>query len=133
MQTYTQGFIALLSILIMSTVLLATTLSLAQFGIANRYFILDLELKTMSKKLAEGCVEIARIQAYRNQSYTVLHTSPVIVPIGIKTCTIRSVLQSGTNSTIETTGKSGDAVTNLRVVIDSFTGNFLSWSEVPSF
>jgi len=127
------GFIALISILIISAVLLATTLSLAQFGIANRYFILDLELKTVSKKLAEGCVEMARIQTYTDPSYTVLSTSPTLVPLAGKTCTIRLVSRSGNNATIETVGISGSAVTNLRVTLDTRTGNYLSWTELPSF
>ena len=87
----------------------------------------------MSKELAEGCVEIARVQTYSDSSYTVLNTSPVTASIGTKMCTIRSVMHSGANCTIETIGKSGDAVTNLQVVIDTTTGNFLSWNEVPFF
>lgn len=125
------GFIALISVLILSTVLLATTLSLAQFGIANRYFILDLEQKAASVKLAEACVHISRITAYNNPVYVL--TSPVFFEIGGGVCSVYSMSVAGTATTIEATARVGDAVTNLRVVMDHTNGDFLCWREVQTF
>ena len=64
----TNGFIALISILIVSSVLLVTTLSLAERGIAHRFFLLKHEQKSMSEQLAEACIHIARIKAYHGVS-----------------------------------------------------------------
>ena len=124
------GFIALISILILSVVMLSTVLSLAQFGIASRYFILDLENKTVSEKLAEACVHVARISVYNDPTYTV--TSVVMLSIESKMCTIVSVERNGDLSTIETRGESGNAITSLLVVVDNTNGDFISWNEIPT-
>lgn len=131
--TQTGGFIALISILILSAVLLATTLSLAQFGIANRFFILNLEQKTASKKMAEACVQIARIKVYNDPTYTV--TTPFSVTIAGSSCNIYSVYvpTGGSNTTIKTTAINGDTISNLCVVVNNTTGDFSSWKEAANF
>jgi hypothetical protein len=125
-----RGFIALISILIISTVLLATTLSLAQFGIANRFFILDLEQKAGSEKLAEACVHIARVRAYNDPAYDTNVAEPIIVGGGA--CTIHAIDANGDETTIETTATNGRSVTNFRVLVDNTNGDFLEWEEVGS-
>lgn len=122
------GFIALISILIVSAVLLATTLGLAQFGLANRFLIMHLEQKTASEKLAEGCVQMARIKVYNEPSYTV---SLRDVSIAGGTCTINSVTNSGSASTIKVTATEGESISNLCVVVNNTNGSFTSWKEVP--
>ncbi len=125
------GFIALISILIISAVLLVTTLGLAQFGIANRFFILNLEQKASSKKLAEACVHIARIQTYNDPLF--VRNTPLSVPVAGSTCTIISITPSGNDTTvIHTSAQTGEAITNLSVVVDNTEGDFLSWEEVPT-
>jgi hypothetical protein len=126
--TATSGFIALISILIVSAVLLATTLGLAQFGLANRFFIMHLEQKAASKNLAEGCVQMARIQAYNDPSYT---DSLKDVDIAEKTCTIHSVTNSGSATTIKARATEGESISNLCVVVNNTDGSFTSWKEVP--
>ena len=127
------GFIALISILIISAVLLATTLGLAQFGIANRFFILNLEQKASSEKLAEACVHIARIQTYNDPLY--VRNTPLPVSVAGGTCTI--VLIDPDNSdpsktVIQASAQTSEAITNLSVVVDNTDGDFLSWEEVPT-
>ncbi len=126
------GFIALISILILSAVLLVTTLGLAQFGIANRFFILNLEQKASSKKLAEACVHIARIQAYNDP--LLVRDVPLEVQIGDDgaKCLIVSIAPNGSEATLETSAKTGEAVTNLSVIVDNTDGDFLSWEEIPT-
>lgn len=114
----------------MSVTLLATTLSLGQFGLANRFFILDLEMKSVSQKLAEACVNIARIEVYNNPAYSV--TSPITLPVGADSCTLFTITRSSTRSTVEAKGVKGNAITNLQVVIDNMNGNFISWAEIPT-
>ena len=124
------GFIALISILIISAVLLATTLGLAQFGIANRFFILNLEQKASSEKLAEACVHIARIQTYNDPLY--VRNTPLPVSVAGGTCTIISIAPSGNNTVIQASAQTGEAITNLSIVVDNTDGDFLSWEEVPT-
>jgi hypothetical protein len=129
--TAQRGFIALISITIVSVVLFVSTLSLAQFGIASRFFMLDIENKIASEKLAEACVEYAQISVY-NDPYYILDT-PRVVLVGKASCSIISITKNGNESTIRTKGTRGDAVTNLEVVVDTTTGNLLSWEEISTF
>jgi hypothetical protein len=126
------GFIALISILILSAVLLVTTLGLAQFGIANRFFILNLEQKTSSKKLAEACIHIARIQTYNDP--LMVQNTPLEVQIGDAgaKCIIVSVTPNGHQTTLKTTAKTGEATTNLSVLVDNENGDFISFEEIPN-
>ncbi len=128
---HNRGFVALISIIMLSVVLLATTLSLAQFGLANRYFLLELENKNVSVKLAEACVHIARIQVYNNPLHTV--TTAVTLPVDGFECTIVSVDPDSDESTVQARGVMGTAITNLEVVVDSNDGEFISWHEVQNF
>jgi hypothetical protein len=130
MKHHSRGFIALISIIIISVMLLATTLSLAQFGIASRYFILDLENKRASEKLAEACVHIARIQTYNDPEYEV--SSPISYPVGESTCSVYSINSVGDDTTIEAQAQSGDSITNLHVVVDNTNGDFTEWQEMPN-
>jgi len=126
------GFIALISILIISAVLLATTLSLAQFGIANRFFILNLEQKAASEKLAEACVHIARISAYNDPTYRVIPADNGYIEIAGGGCEIYSVSTNSGITIIEATASSSEAITNLSVETDA-NGNFTKWQEVSKF
>lgn len=139
MKTTSPGFIALISIIIISVVLLATTLSLAQFGIASRYFILDLENKNVSEKLAEACIHMTRIYAYNNPKAVMATTS---VRVGDKTCLIMNVFQNPASSTESIlyarawrpstsplAPAQNDSITSLRVVVDNNTGDFHQWAE----
>lgn len=131
-RTSQNGFIALISILILSAVLLTTTLGLAQFGIANRFFILNLEQKSSSEKLAEACVHIARIQTYNDPFF--VRNTPLEVPIGENgaKCDIVSITPNGRETTLIARAKTGEAITNLAVVVDNTNGNFISFEEIPS-
>jgi hypothetical protein len=132
-----RGFIALISVIIISVVLLATTIALAQFGIASRYFILHLEQKAVSEKLADACVHIARIMVYNDPKTD--FDAAVSYPIGDEECSIVSITPDGDESIVEARGVVGDAVTNYSVVIynslatDDDDGEFVSWTEVASF
>ena len=127
----TNGFIALISILIVSSVLLVTTLSLAERGIAHRFFLLKDEQKSMSEQLAEACIHIARIKAYNDSGYTI--SVPESFPIGEETCSIHRVTQAGNETTVEANAQVGHTITNLRVVLNHTQGDFISWEEVPRF
>ncbi len=127
-----KGFVALISIIIISVVLLATTLSLAQFGIANRFFILDLENKRASEKLAEACVHIARVSVYNNSAYEFNSTNARTVPIDTLTCTINSISRNNNESTVVVTAIQHNAITHYRVVIDNTNGSFLTWTELSA-
>ena len=131
MRNEEQGFIALISVLIISSVLLASTLALAQFGIASRFFVLNLEQKAGSQKLAEACLELMRVKVYNNSSYNTLGT----YDIGGGKCTVESIntTGSGTFSTVKVRAAIGpvgtEAVTNLEADIVKASGDVLRVTE----
>jgi Tfp pilus assembly protein PilV len=126
-----QGFIALISILIVSAVLLASTLSLAQFGIANRFFVLNLEQKSTSQKSAEACLEMMRVKVFKDPTYT-SHTRTTYTLPNL-TCDVVSATTSGNVSSVRVSAKSGDAVTNLWALINNTTGSTTKLIEKGSF
>ena len=125
--TSQNGFIALMSITIMSVVLLATTLSLAQLGIVCRYLALDFENKNASEHLAEACVHVARIAAYNNPLTNINNR---VIPVGNEFCTIISITPHSTESTIDAIATRGTAVTTYRVMVNTTDGDFISWNEL---
>jgi hypothetical protein len=128
LQTTQKGFIALFSILIISITLLVTTLSLAQLSIANRFFILTIEQKTMSEKYADACVHIGRIMAYNNPEYST-HTA-MTYTVHDGSCTIHSIISNGTESTMRISATEAGAITYYKIIVDTIDGEFISWNEV---
>ncbi|OGC80485.1 hypothetical protein A2943_02190 [Candidatus Adlerbacteria bacterium RIFCSPLOWO2_01_FULL_51_16] len=127
-----KGFIALISVIIISFVLLITVLSFAQFGIVSRFLLLDLERKEASENLAAACVQVAIIAVYNDSLYEVTDRS---VPVGSEECvlTIEASTPFLGRSQIQTTASSTGATTNLEVVIDSASGVIQTWEELASF
>ena len=126
------GFVALISIVMLSVVLLGATISLAQFGIANRFFILDLENKNVSEQLAEACIHVARIYVYNDPLFN--PQSPVTLSIGEKTCTIHSVIPrspENNESTVNVQATSGNSVTNMQAIFDVRDGRIISLMQLP--
>lgn len=127
------GFIALISILILSFVLLVAVLSLAQFGITSRLFLLDLENKSASEQLAAGCVQVAIIATVNDPLYTL--TTPVPITIDEENergCVLVSVTPNRptTNiSTIQASSTVSGATTNFEVEWDTVDEEIDSWRE----
>lgn len=121
------GFIALMSITIMSVVLLTTTLSLAQLGIVSRYLALDFENKSASEHLAEACVHVARIAAYNNPLTNITNR---VIPVGNESCTILNITPHSNESSIDASATRGSTKTTYHVVVNNIDGNFVSWTEI---
>ncbi len=64
-----RGFIALISVIVVSVVLLLTATILSFSGFYARYNILDSEMKKRSAALADACVDEARIRLAADPAY----------------------------------------------------------------
>ena len=124
-----KGFIALISAIIISTVLLlvATTASLT--GFYGRSNILDSEFKTKSETLAEACVEITLLELANNPLYLGNATSTV----GSEKCYVGVVSTSGGQKTFKTQGIYGNFYTNLEITVNTGDLAVISWVENPVF
>lgn len=64
------GFIALISVIIISFVLLLVSTTLTLTGFSVRFDILNSEFKKVSENIADGCIESARLILAQNNDYT---------------------------------------------------------------
>ncbi len=128
------GFIALISSLIVGLVLLFAVVSLGYIGISGRFLLLDIENKKISEGVAEGCVQYAIIKIVNDSAYAVTdHTEPV----GTFFCGVERVefdVPSPGLSTITASSTVRGAVTNLVVTIDNIPPYTIhSWKEIPVY
>jgi len=127
------GFIALISAIIISVLLLIIAVTIGMTGIFGRFNILDSESKERSSALAEACADMAILKLSGNKDYVLIDPDDHNIPVGSDTCDIYALSTPRTFPiTIQTRGVINKSYTNLIVVIDSdFT--IVSWKEVPTF
>ncbi len=138
-----RGFIALISVLVISFILLGLTAAANTAGFFARFAQLDLAYQQQSYVLAEGCANVALLNLQQNYSYAPTNQQ---ITIGNNACTIVSVTtQSATASskqvTIQTKAQYNHTFTNLSVtatiqnpsVASAYTGADIvitSWQEI---
>jgi hypothetical protein len=117
-----KGFMALISTIIISTILLLVAINLNLSNFYRRANVLDFELKAESSQLAESCLNIAILKIIRDKNYNPNNEN---IKISENYCTIKS--RSG--NTIETTANYKNYITNLIGTIDPHTMNIDSLEE----
>lgn len=114
-----RGFIALMSVIILSAVLLGMAATANTAGFFARFNLLDREYKKTALGLADSCANIALLNLAQNYSYTL--AAPSTVPLDSNTCTIQSVVNLGAPSTssrtvlITTEAHNGQAFSTVEV------------------
>ena len=116
------GFVALMSGIIISVILLLVVTNLSFTSFYSRSDILDSELKERSSSLAEACVDVALINLAQSKPMP-----PNPIPVGSDSCNIISAV----SPVIKTQASFNNAYTNLTITIDS-NYNILSWEETPN-
>src|SRR4051812_28055059 len=123
------GFVALISAIIISAVLLIISTSLSFSGFYGRYDILESELKNRSTNIAEACADMAMLKVTNDSSY---NPNNEVIPIDNANCTIKSVTNNGAQITILIQENYSNYYTNLRILVDSSTFSVISWQEIES-
>ena len=118
------GFIALMSAVILSIILLLIATNLGMTGLYNRFNILDSELKERSSALAEACADTAILKLANNSGYT---GGEIITVSGSDTCTIDSVVTAGT---FTLHANYHNSFTNLQVIVNTTTLAVTHWEEI---
>jgi len=132
-----QGYIALMSVILISATLLVLTFALGTAGFYSRFNVLDFENKKVSIFLAESCATTAMVHVAQDSSAYPgsIPASGEQVSVGTgKTCRICSV--AGSNPyTIVTRSVYNNAYTNLTVTGTLGASNFIvnSWDEQASY
>ena len=131
--SYSRGFIALISILVLSVALLIGVVSLAQYGITTRYALLDLERKATADSLARACLDLVRVAVVNDPAYT---SSGKNVSVGSAICRVEQVLANTPSagfSRAVTSASSTGATTNLKAEINTATGAITKLEELPTY
>lgn len=134
---YQSGYIALVSVIIMSAVLLLLIVAVSGTSVLSRLNVLTYQYKEVSRGLADGCVDAALLRLINNSGYS---PSNEAVLVGSQSCTIVSVTPSGGQNIIQVQGiypatGNGRSYTNLQVRVTVSTGSLVihSWEEVAHF
>ena len=120
------GFIALMSAIIISAILLLMVTSLGLTGFYGRYNILDSELKEYSSALAEACVDTVLLMLANDSGYT---GGDTITVSGTDTCTIDSTSPSDPRVFIVHSNPS-NYYTKLRITVNVSTITVTAWEEI---
>lgn len=140
------GFIALMSVVIISAILLTLVFTLGVSSFFNRFDALDAENKRVSLGLAEACVNVAMINLAQDSTYSLATGGPgTCVSVGdtcpavvgaqtSKTCKICSVVTSAGQSTINVRAVYNQTYSNIATVVTLSGNNFTitSWNESPA-
>ncbi|MEK7117846.1 MAG: hypothetical protein AAB861_03680 [Patescibacteria group bacterium] len=125
-----KGFVALITAIILSLILIVITVTLNQSGFFTRSIILDSEYKERSVGLAEACVDVALLRLANDPTYA---GGPPAVNIGAEQCNIATIAPPGTEYRIKTWAVVNSATTNLCVVANTSDLSIKSWNELPNF
>lgn len=110
-----QGYIAIITGIIMSMILLFIVISASTTGLLARNNKLDFDNKHASYFLAESCLERARL--YLSQNYAG-YAGNETLPVSGATCSILSIETSGQNKVIKAKASVYGATTNLKLTVD---------------
>lgn len=125
----TRGYIALMSALMISGIIVIIILTLGQISFLNRINISDTHFKNKSRALAEACVNTALLDLAATSSYAGNET----ITVASDTCKIFPITASGTLRIISAQGAFENSFTNYKVAIPSSSVSIVSWEEVQSF
>ena len=129
LKTKNGGFIALISAVIISAVLLAVTLSLNMGSFFTRFNILDSQFKKESKILAQSCLDIAILKQKQNSSYAGGET----MKQSIGSCAICPIVKSGGTLLFVARAKVENSFTNLKLSADQNDLSTVSFEEIPVY
>jgi hypothetical protein len=124
-----KGFIALMSAVVISAILLVVAVTGSLTGFLERGNSVNAELKERSASTADACVDYAFLQIANNASYTGLSTLSLNA---LDTC--RVVVSGVSPKVIRVQATSSKAaVTNLDIWYVATTSQVLSWQEVAVY
>lgn len=134
-----QGYVALLSVVLISAVLLILTAAVAGGIAETRFNVLRAEDKKISRSLAESCIQTAVLNLAKDRNYgvTVPASGFAVAVDGALTCRICSVAGGGPYSVVARAVHNG-AYTNLAAdvqFLSPYSGEYAiqRWEEFISY
>ena len=122
-----QGYVALISVLIVGTATLAVGLSLLINGSDSQRVTLSSQESTQARKLADACVE----EALQKMNETISFTGTNTLTLGQGGCSYTVTNTGGSARTIVTSGIVGETTRKVQVYVTITTSiSITSWQEV---
>jgi hypothetical protein len=129
-----RGFIALISAVIISAVILVIGVTGGLTGFFGRSNILDSEFKNTSAAIAEACADQALLQLANSiTSYDVVGAT---LAVSGNPCTIGKMqnnIPTAGQRTFETTATYKNFTTSYKIAIQSSDVSVVSWQEIPTY
>lgn len=123
------GYIALVSSIIISILLLVVTFTVSSNNFSGRFNVLNAEFKERSLALAEACVDTALLKLVQNPSYSGNEN----IPVGNDQCSILQIETPSGQKIIKTKAIFQNSFTNLKITAQASDLSVISWEEVPKF
>lgn len=126
-----RGFIALMTAIIISVVLLTIVTTSSFTGFYGRFNVLDAELKSRSAAAADACADMALLKLAQN-----IEPSGVLSPAlnALDECRVSAVTVSGAEKRFVVQATSSQsAVTNLSIRVDTTDFSILEWQEIAVY
>jgi predicted PurR-regulated permease PerM len=125
------GYIALITIVIVSFLLMALVFSVSSSGFFSQSTTTIGYLSAVTDELADSCLNIGLLKLVESRNYTGNET----VSVGIGQCTLLPILVNGTQKNIRATATTQGIITNASVVVETATTPFtvLVWKYDPDF
>ncbi len=128
-QKMNRGFLALMSAIIISVILLLIAVNLSLVGFFTRFNILGTEMKERSSALADSCIDVAQMKLMQDASYA----GNASITVGENTCFIGPIVTVGTEKRFTARGIFSNSYTNLKTRLDGTTFKIISVEEAPSY
>ena len=125
------GYITLMSVLIVSSIGVAITLSLVLLGLGSSKSSFSIERSAEARALANACSEQA-LQEIRNLT---AYVGSGNLNLGQGACTYTVTDTGGETRLIMATGQVGSVIRKVKVTIDAINPqiNILTWQELADF
>lgn len=127
--TSSQGFVALISVMIVGAIGISVGVSLLLLGLASSRNSLTLEQSAISKALADACMEEALQKIRESTPYTGTGS----LTLNGADCNYTVTSGTGQNRSIVSTGTMSSVVRKVSISIDRINPaiNITSWQEIP--
>jgi hypothetical protein len=124
-----QGFIALITTIIISAVLLAVVCAIGGTSVLHRLNIASAENLNQSKYLADACAYKALVNLAYDKNY---QGNENINVSGNDTCVIEPIPPPTQNQiSLQTRAQVAKSITHLSMVVDNASLSVISWREIP--
>ena len=107
-----EGFVALISAIIIASVLMIFVVGTGAGGFYTRFDVFGSEIKEISYGLAEACIQTAILKVSQDSSYS----GDEVIPVGGESC---NICQGSDSSTVIAQGIFDNSYTNLEADINS--------------